>query len=283
MCTLPGVRVALLIFLCSAGFLFSCSSDKIDAETAYFLSQAQAAFEQESYNIALAFTDSAYAANSAQAETFFMRGRIYTELARFDLAEDAYAQSIALDAKLKGTWLNRGNLAIRKGKLKEALSMYNLEASNHPSAAVYLQMGRAYQDIGLGDSARWAYENALELDSSRASVFMRLGQLLGEQGDLEPAVAYSMKGVALEPENLNYKYALGSLLNSSGDHEKAIQYLKPFTEASPWHYWGHYNLGQAFQQLNKTEEAEYYLEKAEALQENQTEMDHWQMMAESNP
>ncbi|MFK7843659.1 MAG: tetratricopeptide repeat protein [Rhodothermales bacterium] len=279
----PLGGMASLVLICVAGLLSACSSDEIDAETAYFLSEAQQAFEQESYNIALAFTDSAYVKNPARAETFFMRGRIYTELARFNLADDAYAQALALDDGIQGAWLNRGNLAIRKGELKQALSMYNTEASSHPSSIVYLQMGRAYQDIGIADSARWAYENALAMDSSRASTFMRLGQLLGEQGDLEPAIKYSRRGVVLEPDNLNYKYALGALLNSKGDHEEAVEYLKPFADASPWHYWGHYNLGQAFQKLNKTEEAEHYLTKAEALQETQTEMDHWQMMAESNP
>lgn len=274
-----------IVAIAIASLITSCAepATEIDATTAGFLQQAQAMFEQESYNIALALTDSALTANANRPETYFMRGRIFTELARFDLADAAYNQAIALNDALQGVWLNKGNLAIRKGNLKQALAMYHRETERYPSATVYLQMGRAYQELGVADSARLAYESSVAIDSSDASAFMRLGQLLGEQGDFEPAIAYTRKGIALDPENANYKYALGALLNSSGQYEEAVAYLKPFTDASPWHYWSHYNLGQAFQRMGNEDEAAIYLAKAEALQDTQTELDHWQMMAESNP
>ena len=263
--------------------LSSCNKPELDVKTAYYLSEAQQSFERAAFNIALAFTDSVKGQAPNLPENYFLRGRIYTELARFDLADQAYEQALALDPEFRGAWINRGNLAIRKGEIKPALVMYKKEAAKHPASGVYLQMGRAYQELGVADSARMAYENALAQDSARATIYMRLGQLLGEQGDLEPAIAYTQKGVALEPDNLHYKYALGALLNSNGDAESAISYLKPFADASPWHYWGHYNLGQAYQRLNQTDEAAFYLAKAESLQTTQTELDHWQMMAESNP
>ena len=263
--------------------MVSCNSQEIDERTAFYLGEAQTSFENAAFNIALAFTDSAQAAAPDLPETYFLRGKIYTELARFDLADKAYSEALEKNPDFQGAWMNKGNLAIRKNEIKPALSMYLKEAEKHPTSGVFLQMGRAYQELGVPDSARLAYENALALDSSRATIYMRLGQLLGEQGDLEPAIAYSQKGVDLEPENLHYKYALGALLNSNGESEQAISYLKPFVDASPWHYWGHYNLGQAYQRLNKEEEATLYLGKAEMLQDTQTELDHWQMMAESNP
>ncbi len=275
------LRIVLLLIVGSG-----CGPEtpqEVDAEAAFFLGEAQQAFEQEAYNIALAFTDSAYAEDPGFADIQFMRGRIYTGLARFDLADSAYIAALALDESLQGAWLNRGNLAIRKGAIKPALAMYNQEAARYPTATVYLQMGRAYQDLGEADSARTAFERAIELDDSRATVFMRLGQLLGEQGDFEDAIVYTRKGLALEPDNQNYKFALGALLNANGEPEEAVSLLQPFVDVSPWHYWGHYNLGQAYQRMNDSERAGFYLARAESLQTTQTEMDHWQMMAESNP
>lgn len=267
----------------SVGCSKEAAQQEVDAEAAFFLAQAQQAFEEEAFNIALAFTDSAQAADPELAPVYFMRGRIYTELARFDLADSSYIEALVRDDGLQGAWLNRGNLAIRKGALKPALVMYNREASNYPTASVYLQMGRAYQDLGEPDSAKMAYERAIALDDSRATVFMRLGQLLSEQGDFVEAIDYTRKGLALEPANEQYKFALGALLNASGRVEEAVTLLKPFVDARPWHYWGHYNLGQAYQRLDNQAEATYYLARAESLQTTQTELDHWQMMAESNP
>lgn len=277
------VCLVVLTLLFITGCKKEAGPQEVDAAAAFFLAQAQEAFEQEAFNIALAFTDSANAEAPDLAAVYFMRGRIYTELARFDLADSSYIEALALQDDLQGAWLNRGNLAIRKGALKPALAMYNKEASSYPSASVFLQMGRAYQDLGEPDSARMAFERAIALDDSRATVFMRLGQLLGEQGDFEQAIDYTRQGLALEPENQNYKFALGALLNANGDAEEAVTLLQPFVDASPWHYWGHYNLGQAYRRINDEGKAATYLAKAESLQTTQTELDHWQMMAESNP
>ena len=278
---LRTVKLAVFVSFVSA-LLLGCTPS-IDPQTAFYLGEAQKAYENQVYNVALAFTDSAKTSDSELPETYFLRGRIYTELARFDLADSAYTTALSLNPTLKGAWLNRGNLALRKGIIRPAISMYTKEADAHPSASVFLQMGRAYSELGEADSALFAYERALQFDSTRATIFMRLGQLYGERGDVEPAIAYMQKGIELEPENLNYRYTLGALLNTSGEFEKAVQHLRPFADANPWHYWGHYNLGQAYQRMDQSEEASFYLAKAESLQTVQTELDHWRMMAESNP
>ena len=258
-------------------------TQKVDPQVFFYINQTYEAMDRGAYNAALAFTDSARTYGESYAETYFLRGRIYTELARFDLADSSYQRAIELDESLQGAWLNRGNLAIREGNVRGALTYYLKEEEAHPTSNVYLQMGRAYAQLGIGDSARYAYERAIELDSTRATLFMRLGDLYREQGELEKAIEFTRKGVALEPENTNYFYALGSLLNAAGQSEEAVSYLEPYVEENPWHYWSHYNLGQAYQRLGNVEASNQYLGRADSLQSVQTEIDHWQGMAESNP
>lgn len=282
--TRPGqhyiICVCCILYLAMS--LSACSRE-MDPKAAAYLTEAQTAFERNAYNVALILTDSAALYDPTIPDLHFMRGRIYTEVARFDLADSSYREALHLNPELKGAWLNLGNLAMRRGALQPALALYRKEEKNHPSASLYLQMGRAYAELGVADSAQWAYETALLMDSTRATLFMRLGQLYGEQGDLDEAIEMMQRGLALEPDNLNYHYAIGSLLNAAERSEEAVSYLKPYADTNPWHYWSHYNLAQAYQRLGKADEAEVYLNRAEALQETQDEIDHWQRMAESNP
>jgi len=258
-------------------------AQKMDPKVVFFIEQTYEAMDRGAFNAALAFTDSARVHGDTHAETYFLRGRIYTELARFELADTAYRKAIELDNSLQGAWLNRGNLAIRDGDVRGALTYYLKEEEKHPTSNVYLQIGRAYAQLGVADSAQFAYENAIELDTTRATLYMRLGELYREQGEIEKAIEYTQKGVDLEPENMNYFYAIGSLLNVAGQAEKAVSYLEPFVQENPWHYWSHYNLGQAYQRLGDDEASNRYLGIADSLQGVQSEIDHWQGMAESNP
>lgn len=272
----------ILMILFVSGITFGCS-EKTDPRVFHYIDQTYEAIDKGAFNAALALSDSALAYGEQHADTYFLQGRIYTELARFELADTAYQRAIELDPTMQGAWLNRGNIAIRKGDAQKALSHYLEEEKRHPTSNVYLQLGRAYSQLGEGENAESAFLQAIELDSTRATLYMRLGELYREQGEMEKAIEYTKKGVNIDPENSGYYYALGSLLNSAGESEEAISYLKPFADENPWHYWSHYNLGQAYQRMGNEEASAFYLTRADSLQEVQTEIDHWQGMAESNP
>lgn len=254
-----------------------------DPRAAQFLVEAQDAYDAGAYGAAFLLTDSAAYYAPELADVPFLRGRILTELSRLDEARAAYERVLALDSTYQGTYLNLGNLALRRAQHGPALAFFKRELARHPAPAVWLSAGRAYEQLRQPDSARLAYERAIAADTAYASAYLRLGQLLKDQGDLAGAIVASERGLRLDPDNLAYQYVVGALYLLAGRGEEAVPLLQNVVDRQPWHYWGHYNLGRALVQVGEAEAAERYLSRARALQASLSEIDHWRELAKNNP
>lgn len=255
----------------------------VNPEAARYLVIADENLSQGAYNAALNNADSAKYLEPELADVPFLRGLIYAETRRYQEALGAYERVLELDPYYQGAWMNIGSLALRQGKFSDALAAYQAEMKTYPAAAVMLQIGRTYAELEQLDSARWAFEEAIALDDTYATAFFHLSEFHKENGELDLALSYSRKGVALRPDNLNYCYLIGSLLVLTGKPEEAIKYLEPVVEGRPWHYWSHYNMGQVLVRLGRADEAQEYFDKAEQLKEMTSVVQDWQDLVEANP
>ena len=254
-----------------------------DPKVTPLLIEAEDAFHQGAFGVALMLADSAERYAPGLADIPFLRGLIYTVMIRFDEAEAAYNKVLELDPHYQGVWLNLGGIAFRQGQFREALDRYRKEQEAYPSAVVLLQMGRVYAELREADRAREAYQQAIAADSSYATVYFRLSELYKEEGELEKALEYSRRGLSLDPDNLNYQYFVGSLLLLTGEIEEAVGYLQTVVAQYPWHYWAHYNLGQALLRYGRQDEGQRYLARADSLKEELQNIEEWQTLAEQNP
>lgn len=254
-----------------------------DSKVKLILIEAQDAFEQGAFGVALSLADSAERYAPELPDIPFLRGLIYTKMRLFDKAQISYERVLDLDPDYQGVWLNLGSTALRQGRPREALNLYRKEQEVRSSPAVLLQMGRAYQELGLVDSAEQAYLGAIALDNSYATVYFRLSELYKIEGKLEPALEYARRGLNLDPENLNYRYLLGSLLLLSAKEEEALKHLQMVVNQRPWHYWAHYSMGQALMRLGRKEVGHYYLDLADSLRQSVEEIQYWRSLAEMNP
>lgn len=252
-------------------------------EAAQWLLRAQDALEMGALNAALVLTDSAMQAAPELADVHFLRARTFTDLQRPELAEAAYQEVLERDPAYEGAWLNLGNVAFRKQAYALALERYRKELAAYPSPKVWVAIGSTYEGQRQPDSARYAYEQAISLDSTYASAYLHLGQLYKSTGALERAVEVSRTGVRLDAENINYRYALGSMLVLAGKSEEAVDHLGAVVEARPWHYWAHYNLGRAYAALGRSDEAQHHFDRAQHLQDDLQEIEYWKSLAGSNP
>lgn len=237
-----------------------------DPRAARMLIRAQEASNQGVFNAALAMTDSVLSIEPELADAYFLRGRVFTKMQRMQKAKEAYRQVVEIDPTYTGGWLNLGINELRQGNLKSAVQYLQTARRHNPTSEVFLEMGRAYAQLGRSDSARRAYERSISMDSSNATAYMWLGQLFEETGQMETAVEYSRKGLALDSSNLDYRYILGSQLSRLGRTEEAIRYLRPVAEARPWHHGAQYNLGQALRRVGREEQAERYFTRTDTAQ-----------------
>ena len=274
----------LLMGICVSCFFSACQKKPdINHAVAGLIFQAETAFRNGYYNAALTITDSAIVISPDVADVYFLRGRVFTKLARLNEAEAAYRTVLSLDPNYQGAWFNMGTNSIRQNDLPAAIAHYKSELLLYPSARTMVQIGRAYADLGKIDSATFAYEEAIKTDGKNAAAHMRLGHLYKDSGDITKAIEYATSGLNLDPENLDYKYVMGSLLLLNGEPEVSLPYFQAVTSKRPWHYWSHHNLGQALYRIGNEAESQHYMDMAKELQKGIQEVENWRNLANMNP
>jgi len=256
---------------------------QVSRRAASLLVTAQEAYRQGEYALALVLTDSLEQTNPDLADLHFLRGRIYGSMKQSEKAQAAYEQVLQIDPEYHGAWLNLGNLLMRNGEPRAALTRYQHEQEGHLSSNLALQMGKAHMQIGEVDSAAYWFTTARELDNTSSAPSMWLGQLWDDEGEFRKALDVSRQGLALDPENVNYQYLVGALMVKTGDFYQAIRHLQKVTGAWPWHPGAHYNLGQAYLRVGQQDKGEKYLVLADSLQKQQEEIEELEGLADLNP
>ncbi len=284
-------RAVLIPFACGVLLFVGCRSDtgkeaqsrrSVDEQTAKLLIQSQRALKQGDLRAARILTDSVVARAPRLPDAHFQRGRVLSELKRFEEAEAAYREILTLDPDYRGAWYNLGNNAYRQQAYEDAVTFYRRAHALHPSAETLVSLGWTYVAQDEIVRAREAYEGAIARDSSYALAYARLGQLYEDQGNLQEALKYTRKALQLEPGNGKYRYAVGSQLLRLDRPEEASEHLRRATVERPWHQGTHYSLGQALMRMGREQEAERYLAQSDSLEQAQSEIKRLQAIAQSN-
>ena len=236
------------------------------------LSRGDAALMVYDYDRAFALVDSAEVLAPALADIPFLKGRIYAELLRLDDADSAYYEALAIRPGYPGAWHNLGNTAFRRQEYSQAITNYHKELAFHPDARPWRGVAKAYVELGKTDSARYAFEQALRLDSTFAQAYFGLALLLEDVGDMEGALEASQKALKYHPESLEFRFNVGASLVKLGRSEEALNHLQAVIDGWPWHQGAHYNLAQALVRLGRVEEAEAVQQRTEQLRELQAQI-----------
>ena len=255
----------------------------VPAEVQPFLAGATEALARQAYMTGLALTDSAAQRAPNLPEMHFIRGRILFELDRMAEARTAYQAALDAQADFEGAWHNLGNVAFRQKRYNEALAHYRREKDRHPAPNPWHAMGGTYEKLGLVDSARFAYEQAIAADGRYAPAHASLADWYERNGQFAPALDYAQQALALQPGNLDFSYKTGALLFRTEQYEEAVGTLQPVIAARPWDYSALFNLGQALQRLGQEAEARQYLEQANRVRAEQQEVERFERTARDQP
>lgn len=231
--------------------------------------KANRLFLQQRYEAALEFADSAEVLADDVPNVHFMQGLILYKLQRFDSSLVAFNRTRELEPEFKGVNSHIGTLYLREHKFNQAIHWYHRELANHPSPEVWINIGITYADKHVSDSARYAYQQAIALDSTNAIAHMALSEEWKNTGQFEKAIQHAKKAVELAPQETTYQVAYGLLLYQTGDTEQAIQWLKRALEKRPWDYRAHYALGRAYTRLQQKAKASWHLALADSLRDQQ--------------
>ena len=255
----------------------------VDPATRQLVAKANEALENDEFDLALALADSASRRAPTAVEPIFLKGLIYSRTLRWDEAEQAYRRVIERDPDFPGVWNNMGNNAVWRGAYQEAISYYYNEIEVAPAPMPWSGIGRIYRELGVIDSAAYAFEQAIALDSSHIPAYLSYAQLLEDEGEYERALALTEQAATHKPEAIEIQYMLGSLLARMEREEEAVSYLEAVTQAWPWHTESHYKLGQLLQRIGREEESREILSEAENLWKQQADITTYQKGLTTEP
>lgn len=248
-----------------------------------FLFQGTQALKQHEFQLAFALADSAEKYTPKSADVHFLLGRIYSELGRFEDADREYRRTLELSPNYRGVWHNLGNNAYRQHNYDQAIVYYQKELESHSVPIPWRGMGRTFIELGKVDSALYAFQRAIAVDSLYAPAYFSLALLEEDEGNYEKALRYAEQALGLNPEDLEYKYIVGSYLVKLGRSEEAISHLRVVKEKQRWNPGVHYNIGQALVRLGREEEAKEHLDRAERMRTLQAKIDYLQSTIDSYP
>ncbi|MDX1545860.1 MAG: tetratricopeptide repeat protein [Rhodothermales bacterium] len=236
------------------------------------LGEAQRAYSRQRFAEALALADSAAALAPQAPDPLFLKGRVLTDLNRFDAARAAFRAVLERDPEYRSARYHLGQVAFLQANYRDAVAWYQQELDalgrGEPAAraAVVLQQGRAYALLSVPDSAEAAYRQALRLDSTSARAHAWMAELAAAQGALDDALTHARQALRLDLEDEEARYLVGSLLVRTGRPEAALAPLEAVVRRRPWHEGAHYNLGRALLALGHEGEGNRHLALADSLQ-----------------
>lgn len=286
--TRPASAVLCLAALCAV--LWGCGRDEeqkairsiLDPVTARYLQAGSAALDVYQYEAALAYADSAERRRPSTPDVAFLRGRVYAEMADLERSDSLYRQVLALAPEYPGAWNNLGNNTFRQKRYSEAIAYYRKELEREPAPIPWRGIGRAYVELGRGDSARYALEQALEIDSTYAPAHFNLALIYEDEGELGAALDHARQAWRLSPDDFDYRYLMASLLVKTREQvEEAVPHLQAVIEHWPWHHASHYNLGQAYLQMGRQAEGKALIEQSEKLRAREVKVQNFSGVAQS--
>lgn len=139
---------------------------------------------------------------------------------------------------------------------------YNQFNLDRPQSLLMLA-DKGAREGGQEDQVRLYVERAISMDSMNPEMYRQGAVLLSSAGLNKEARKQLFVGWELAPEEARFPYSLGLLAAESDDLETAISYLEETVAMEPQFYRAWYNLSLAYGRMNRPEDAQRAMRKAQ--------------------
>ena len=141
-----------------------------------------------------------------------------------------------------------------------------------PTVQDYIDMGFSLHQEGNLDEAENKYSQALELDSENAEACNLMGVLKLQKSDIESAIGWTEKAIALESSAYFYETLFQEYIRA-GFYDKIVARQDEILKKFPNNFSLLFNIALAYKNLNKNHEAISFYDKA--LKINPTSSQAW--------
>jgi tetratricopeptide (TPR) repeat protein len=121
-----------------------------------------------------------------------------------------------------------------EGRREEAVALLEYSLDLDPENPETLSLlGRAYSVVGRTEDAERVYERAMTAGMGGAELYVGLGDLARERGDLSAALSHYVQAAEEEPGNWAVLFNLGLLYRDVGEAEQAVNALMAALRVAP--------------------------------------------------
>ncbi len=186
-------------------------------------------------------------------------GAIYANQGRFDDALRQWRHVVRLKPDQGNIYIKIGDIYMLQDKPEEALKEYNTALNfEKNNAAIYLKICDVYKRLGReADSAR-VCQTALQADTKDvkdAALYLKLGLMHENQGNLDEAARQYSMAIKLDPKSAEAHNNLGVVLGKQGKIDDAFNEISKAINIRPDYADAHNNLGLCLRLQGKTDKA----------------------------
>ena len=122
------------------------------------------------------------------------------------------------------------------GDRQTALARVDAALEANPDAAAFHRIRAGALEASGADRevVRASFERAIELDPADARALVGLGRIIGEEGELEDAIALYDRAAAADPEDADIPYAVVELLAARGRTDEIQPRLEAMLKSHPY-------------------------------------------------
>jgi tetratricopeptide (TPR) repeat protein len=174
-------------------------------------------------------------------------------------AQTGLSEALALEGN---DVLVKGNVTVARQKFEEALK-YN--PKNSPA---YFGLAEVYSEMDRDPDAILNYEKALAADKDLTEIYVPLGILYYQQGEIAKAENLLMKAMAIAPNDPQTQFFLGLIRYSQNENDAALVAFNKAKTLDPTYAEAFFQSGETLFRLKKYREAIEDYKKATELKAN---------------
>jgi len=168
--------------------------------------------------------------------------------------------------------INLGNSYLHLNNYEAAIGVYEDALKINPAMPdIMYNLAYAYQTGGYYEKALQEYEKVLKADKKRQiskQVYLNMGSIYDEKGELDKAVRIYKRGLALDPENADIRFNLALTLMKKGSLTEALKQLQKTISIRRDDPDVYLTMGNIYYDLKKYDQAKKNFEKSIALKAN---------------
>ncbi|KPL09265.1 hypothetical protein AMJ85_06895, partial [candidate division BRC1 bacterium SM23_51] len=170
------------------------------------------------------------------------KGYAYLEIGRWHMNNGFFRAAIGDLERARELEPRRANLADyylgicydASGSPDLAVEVYERLLAREPQNTGALNnYARSLQKLGLTSSALAAFRKSLEIDPTKVSTLIGMGQLYLDIGERDEAVKCWEQAVGIEPGNIGLRRRLVEIYWESSESEKALEHLRQLERLQP--------------------------------------------------